>query len=240
MISFHPGYFGWLGNQMFQYAATFGLAKRVGTEAGFPQNDPNLFEIFNLTATKDGLAPFLLEEVAFHYIPLPTTHKDLLLRGYFQSEKYFEDCKEEIKKEFSFKYPVDDKIDPYTTSIHVRRGDYVDLPEYHPLCTIDYYEKGMSLSPDQKFLVFSDDIDWCKNNLKGDEILYSEGHTPEEDLQLMTMCDNHIIANSSFSWWGAWLGHNKKKRVFAPRKWVGVKYSHMSDADRIPSNWEIL
>lgn len=242
MISFAPGYYGWLGNQMFQYAAVFSLAKKLRTEAGFPQNKPNLFDIFNLTASRAARvrwAPFLLEEKGFHYTPLPTTHKDLMLRGYFQSEKYFKDYGGELRKEFSFKNKIDE-VAPQTTSIHVRRGDYVALPDHHPLCTLEYYKKAISTFPDQKFLVFSDDLDWCRDNINGISVSYSEGSSPEEDLHRMTLCDNHIIANSSFSWWGAWLGHNENKRVIAPSNWLGVAYSNESNLDRIPSEWEIL
>jgi len=237
MITFAPGYYGWLGNQMFQYAAVFSLAKKLRTEAGFPQNKPNLFDIFNLTASKDGTAPFLLEEKGFHYTPLPTTNKDLMLRGYFQSEKYFKDYEEELRKEFTFKSKVDE-VAPQTTSIHVRRGDYVTLPNHHPLCTLEYYKKAISMFSDQKFLVFSDDLDWCRDNIKGASVSYSDGLSPEEDLHRMTMCDNHIIANSSFSWWGAWLSNGEGK-VIAPKQWFGPK-GPGSSKDLIPNEWILL
>jgi len=220
MITFFPGYFGWLGNQMFQYAATFAASRRVSADCGFPENDPNLFDIFNLSAARTNSAlPIVYQEPTFKYTPVPKVD-DLTLFGYFQSERYFADFAEDIKKEFTFKQPTD-FIGEGVVAVHVRRGDYTNLQDHHPLCSLNYYEEAMSMFEGQSFLIFSDDIDWCKKNIKGPRVLYSEENSAAKDLQLMTSCDHTIIANSSFSWWGAWLNDNTHKKVIAPKIWFG-------------------
>lgn len=238
MITFTPGYFGWLGNQMFQYAATFAAAKRVNSWCGFPENEPNIFDIFNLTAIPTNKSlDRLYKEPYFHYNPIPEEN-DITLHGYFQSEKYFEDYEEEIRKEFSFKKKVRE-IEPGTVSIHVRRGDYTYLQNYHPLCSLHYYNKAMELFPGHKFLVFSDDIAWCHKNINGPNVSYSEEASPEEDLQLMSKCSHHIIANSSFSWWGAWLNPDPYKTVVVPSVWFG-KSKPLVTKDIYCEGWKVI
>jgi hypothetical protein len=220
MIRFFPGYFGWLGNQMFQYAATFAASKRVGVDCEFPENEPNLFDIFNLSASRNTLAtPLVYQEPTFEYKPIPK--KDgLTLFGYFQSERYFDDFADDIRKEFTFKDSIDSTGEG-VVAVHVRRGDYTTLQDHHPLCTLDYYKRAMDMFEGHSFLVFSDDIDWCRENIKGPKVMYSEENSAARDLQLMASCDHNIIANSSFSWWGAWLNENQDKKVVAPKQWFG-------------------
>jgi hypothetical protein len=90
----------------------------------------------------------------------------------------------------------------------------------------------------EKFMVFSDDIDWCKQNFIGDEYIFSEGQKNYQDLIMMSGCQSHIIANSSFSWWGAWLGNNSQKSIIAPSNWFGPKGP--SNYEIIPTNWITL
>ena len=106
-----------------------------------------------------------------------------------------------------------------TTSVHIRRGDYLKLSDIFSLCSKEYYINAMRKLENQKFIFVSDDIKWVKQNFKGDNIFYSELNDDILDLTLMTMCSNNIIANSSFSWWGAFLNKNKNKQVFAPEYW---------------------
>jgi len=220
MIRFRPGYFGWLGNQMFQYAATFAASKRLGVDCGFPENEPNLFDIFDLTAFKNKICTeYVYQEPTFEYTPIPE-RDGLTLSGYFQSEKYFKQFSEDVRKEFTFKQFID-PLEEGVVAVHVRRGDYTNLQDHHPLCTLDYYEKSMAMFEDSSFLVFSDDIEWCKENIKGPRVMYSEENSAARDLQLMASCDYNIIANSSFSWWGAWLNDNPYKKVIAPKVWFG-------------------
>ena len=208
MITFIPGYFGWLGNQMFQYAATFAASKRLGVGCAFPENEPNLFDIFNLSASRSkGSTRYIYQEPTFEYSLIPEMD-ELTLFGYFQSEKYFEDFADDLRKEFTFK-ELGESANENVVSVHVRRGDYTKLQDHHPIFK------------DHSFLVFSNDIEWCKENIKGPRVMYSEEESAAKDLQLMASCDHNIIANSSFSWWGAWLNDNPNKKVIAPKEWFG-------------------
>lgn len=149
---------------------------------------------------------------------------------FLQDEKYFKKYADEIKQRFGARIGKIEK-----TAVHIRRGDYMGNPFYVDLFRDFYYERAMREFPGEPFLVFSDDIEWCKKQdlFRGSE--FSEGKTEVEDLNLMASCTNHIIANSSFSWWGAYLSpHNG--RVIAPRKW------HSDGVERtvLPSNWVLL
>jgi hypothetical protein len=116
-------------------------------------------------------------------------------------------------------------------SLHVRRGDYLKYPNIHPTCDVSYYEKSISLVDSENILIFSDDINWCKNNLliKNKNIFFIEGNQDYIDLWLMSLCKNNIMANSTFSWWGAWLNKNKNKLVIGPKKWFGESLHHNTD-----------
>ena len=180
--------------------------------------------------------------------------RSVYLTGYWQSEKYFKDIEEIIRREFTIRNDPDAvnqemaaMINKSTSvSLHIRRGDYVSNPrirQTHGVCSLDYYEaavaKLMQFAKDPHFFVFSDDIEWAKQNLKLQYPLTFVSHNgPErdyEDLRLMSLCKHHIIANSTFSWWGAWLSTNRRKIVIAPKRWF-------SDPDRdsrdlIPESW---
>ena len=151
--------------------------------------------------------------------------KGLILDIYVQDPKYFEEYKDEIKLIFGQDIELIDQV-----AIHVRRGDYVNNPFYVDLMTTDYYEKAMELFPNEGFLVFSDDIEWCKKQdiFKGCE--FSEGRTEVEDMNLMAGCKGVIIANSSFSWWGAYLSSGK---VIAPLMW----YADGVERTKLPKTW---
>lgn len=157
------------------------------------------------------------------------------LHGYFQSEQYFAHMKEDIKREFRFSDTVMEKCSKKHSelkklgnlcSLHVRRTDYQSAPDYHTnLSTIQqYYSTAISaiLKNDAttKFVIFSDDIEWCKSAFPADAI-FPDMDNQYEDMCLMTLCDYHIIANSSFSWWGSWLSDSKM--TIAPKRWFGPK-----------------
>jgi len=115
-------------------------------------------------------------------------------------------------------------------SVHIRRGDYLKFPDIHPTVSLDYYIKAISDIKKRKdikcVLVFSDDIQWCKTNFYADMIRYAEGLYDYEEMLLMSACTHNIIANSSFSWWGAYLNENPDKIVYAPKIWCGAKANH--------------
>jgi hypothetical protein len=124
------------------------------------------------------------------------------------------------------------------TSLHVRRVDYVQKAGFHPPCSIEYYEKALSMI-EGNVLVFSDDLDWCKETFLGDRFTFISGNRDYQDLFLMSMCKNNIIANSTFSWWGAWLNTNLNKKVIAPSEWFGPHLKESSD-DIYPNTWEVI
>ena len=229
---------------MFQYACVKALSLREGVGCSFPEKTPNLHDIFALSAKKDFKQDTeetlrLYKEPRFTYTEIPVGYRDLILEGYFQSEKYFIDCKDVIREEFTFKNPVNYEVTPGSCSIHVRRGDYLNIQKDHPLCDMEYYNKAMKLMGSDNYLVFSDDPDWCSDHFKGDQFTIVSGNTAEEDMQIMSKCDDNIIANSSFSWWAAWLNTNEQQRVVAPGKWFG-DITGMETTDLYLKDWIIL
>ena len=125
--------------------------------------------------------------------------------------------------------------------MHVRRGDFIHKQHFHPLLPLEYYKAGVQETATKNsncILVFSDDIDWCKQVFGGDRrIKYSTNKNPFVDMCAMSMCNNHIIGNSTFSWWGAWLNPNPTKIVVAPKGWFGLGYAHWTIKDLFPDSW---
>jgi hypothetical protein len=177
--------------------------------------------------------------------------KNTYLQGFWQSERYFKDYEAEIRHDFRFRDSVTQACKHLkeqvsscnSVSIHVRRGDYVSNPsanKFHGLCSPGYYRDAVDhIAQSQKdieLFVFSDDIAWCKEHLKLDQPLhFMETHTAYEDMYLMSQCRHHIIANSSFSWWGAWLNDKPGKRVVAPKQWF--LDTSVNTSDIIPDTW---
>ncbi len=245
---------GGLGNYLFQISATYSLAKNNNDISFFDYDKAqighnhiktyhnNIFRNLNIGNV---IYNKIYQEPFFHYNEIPYT-KDLKLTGYFQSEKYFLNNKEEIKKLFSvdnesFKY-IKNKysLDLFedSCSLHIRRGDYLNYPNHHPVCSLDYYNMAINLIDNKNILIFSDDINWAKENLhfKNKNLYFIENNKDYIDLWLMSMCKNNIIANSTFSWWGAWLNKNEDKKVIAPLNWFGKAINH-NIKDLIPDNW---
>ena len=178
-----------------------------------------------------------------------------LRRGYFQSEKFFLPCAKKIRDIFQLKTPLSErsqplwqaiKSAPWPVALHVRRGDYVRLQEVHPLCTRTYYEQAVnrinSLSGRKAtYFVFSDDISEARSMLSfipGATFVTASKDEPWVDMSLMTACRDAIIANSSFSWWGAWLNPHPDKHIIAPRLWFGETYRDQHELrDLIPAKW---
>lgn len=230
---------GRLGNQMFQYALLVGLKYKLGCEIII---DPELrtisplFEFFNLQECR--VEPIqidnLYKERMYHFDPdVFNITEDTNFRGYFQSEKYFEHCKDVIKREFTFRQTTLEHIDKVLENyqgkrlvgVHVRRGDYLVLSDLHPTCSVEYYSAAMDLLDGENvlFLCVSDDLQWCRENLIRDNIIFISQH-PVQDLCLLSKCDDYIISNSTFSWWGSWLGVSENKKVTAPKTWYGGRY----------------
>jgi hypothetical protein len=248
---------GGLGNMLFQVASAYNLSLRDNKKMICDVSDvqmphkPYTFYTDNIfrNVTFSNNLPILdhIKEVGFHYTPLPKGTKNVKLIGYFQSEKYFIEHRNEILDLFK----IDEKTKHYllekynqiinqnTCSIHIRRGDYLRLSAFHPIQTIDYYKQAIQIVGEEKhFLIFSDDINWCKENLSFiKNKTFIEGNEDIQDLYLMSMCKNNIIANSSFSWWGAWLNTNKDKKVVSPKIWFGEKNKHLNTNDIYCEKW---
>jgi len=175
--------------------------------------------------------------------------------GYFQCEKYFSDFRAELLKEFKpimelneANKGIESEIKKSVSiSLHVRRGDYLTdtlANEVNGTCNIGYYLKSIEMMqnyfPKCRFFIFSDEIDWVKDNIKipGNPIFIDNNKiTPVIDIYLMSLCDHNIIANSTFSWWGAWLNQNADKIVIAPKQW----FKNMNTAsDLIPNSWIVV
>ena len=125
-------------------------------------------------------------------------------------------------------------------SIHVRRGDYTLYPDHHPTCSKEYYDAAMDrFDSSHKFILFSDDIDWCRENFTGDRFYHVDTGSPYSDLKVMTMCKHHINANSSFSWWGSWLNPKEGKRVICPSRWFGPAIPK-DVSDVYCEGWEVI
>lgn len=255
---------GGLGNMLFQIAGGIGIAKKYNLKISFPNLDEHLNYLnadnyYNSKLKHAHEYKVLLSKInqekpntnnleyihyPFEYTDINLNTKDYLIEGFFQSEKYFINAREEILNLFEEPPIVREVIKKYpeysglTTSIHIRRGDYLKNPNYHPTQSIQYYEQAMSILNENtdSFLVFSDDIEWCKNNLRNEKIVYIENEIDYIELFLMANCNNNIIANSSFSWWGAWLNKNKEKKVIAPNLWFGSMINENVN-DIIPKNW---
>lgn len=177
---------------------------------------------------------------------------DVFLDGYFQSEKYFADVAEVIRQDFVLREKLQGDAnliaeqvqrDSFAVALHCRRGDYVTHDEFANIANLDYYKnaiaKILESVPQANFYVFSDDIFWCQNNLslpKNVVFVSKPGMHDYEELVLMSMCRHNIIANSSFSWWGAWLNTNPTKIVIAPQHWSQTK-DVTNFKDIIPKGW---
>jgi hypothetical protein len=247
---------GGLGNMMFQIASAYSISLRDSKNficdtrnmsvihKPYSEYTNNIFRKIKFSNYIESLINF--NESGFHYSDIPNIDGNVKLIGYFQSEKYFINHRneilelfeiDEITKEFLIR-KYKNVIDKNTCSIHVRRGDYVRSNDYHPIQPIDYYKTAIKIiGEDNHYLIFSDDMSWCKENFDfiPNKIFVSD-NLDYQDLYLMSMCKNNIIANSTFSWWAAWLNINDKK-VITPKKWFGVNYSNYNTDDLYCKNW---
>ena len=266
MIGFNAlGRMGRLANQMFQYASLKGIARKIGVDFCIPNYTQSvddgignrlrteLFDSFDLQVNvgllNNGHAP-TVQERHFHFdeelFSLCPDHVNL--QGYFQSEKYFKHIENEIREDFIFKdeilTPCQEMISSVENPIalHVRRTDYLTNSENHFNLPLPYYEAALQyFESDRNIIVFSDDPSWCNQQkiFSEDRFLISENTDNRVDLCLMSLCDDFIIANSSYSWWGAWLSNHPNKKVIAPLQWFG-KTGYTKDhntKDLIPKEW---
>ena len=268
---------------MFEYAALRGIAAKHGYDWCIPPYDAQSIENYSLhycfkmeDVKENNLQQRnvgFVQERFFHYDEylVDKCPDNVSLHGFFQSEKYFKNIENIIRKEYTFcdehlepcKQIMDEFEGEEPIMLHVRRGDpnltdprgfkwaYTQCSSMHPPQTIEYYESALAEFDDnQPVFVFSDSVDWVKEQefFSGDRFLISEpvdkyadgSFTPYADLCLMSLCSHAIIANSSMSWWGAWLQSNPNKKVVAPKNWFGPAYADKDTADLYCPNWIIL
>jgi len=248
---------GHLGNQMFQLSSLIGIANNLNYEWVIPPeyhaNDPlsNIYQCFdmNIDITKKIILnpTYVFNERYYHFDEefYNQCSDNTDLNGYFQSYKYFEKYREELLSLFSFKeYIVSQgnsimsELDSQkTVAIHVRRSDYTQLAEWHTNLGLDYYSRAIENFSDYKKIVLSDDIEWCMTQEIFKDAYFVKSLNPYVDFYIMTMCNGNIIANSSFSWWGAWLNKNNDKIVVAPQNWFGPSNAHNDTKDLTPEEW---
>jgi hypothetical protein len=232
------------GNILFQIAIAYAYAKEVGQECAFDFIDGyftqkpgmNYKDIFfknikTLNLTEFKKTAQIYQEPHFQYKEIPKFNQSVLFYGYFQTEKFFIKYREDLLKEFINADIIADLKNIYidllknSLSIHVRRGDYLNLQDYHPCPSVEYYLNGIKKVEETKkidhILVFSDDIRWCEEVLDDPRMVFIKDQKDYEDLYLMSLCENNIIANSSFSWWSSWFNKNDNKIIIAPKTWFG-------------------
>lgn len=194
---------------------------------------------------------FYQEDLDKGYQPEILNLKNAYLSGYWQCEKYFSDIRDKIAEDFSFPEKLSEEgealrkeiINTESVAVHIRRGDYLEEGNYRVygnICTLEYYKKAMDYirrkCSHPRFFMFSDDVEWVKENLYEPDMVLagsSQNRADHEDMYLMSICKHNIIANSSFSWWGAWLNRNRDKVVISPERW----FNNHETADAICGGW---
>jgi hypothetical protein len=266
---------GRLGNQMFQYAGLRGIADNrkfdwmIPRPENYGDSNYGLFDCFEMINVKEkNFGMINGQNVAtgqFHFNQdfFDRCLDNVNLHDYFQSPKYFSNIEDQIREDFTFKAEILDPCQEIMSDlenpifIHVRRGDYVNSQNAHPVCPVEYYKEALTHFDDEvPVLIFSDDIDWCQKQelFAGDRFMLSEYNEkypqscdtndgkqnaiiPYFDMCMMTLCSGGIMANSSMSWWGAWLISNPTKPIVAPKQWFGEQYKDYNMNDLRPEGW---
>jgi len=261
-----PKLSGGLGNNLFQIANAYALSKEYDLDlvidyslekaANYKDNTfrPHYVDtIFGAIQNKaqQTLNASVVHEKGFEYEQqaIPVT-ADVLIEGHYQSYKYFDKYRSEVLNLFkpsadietyiNTKYPH--IVDSYNTvGVHIRRGDYLKYSHHHHNLSINYYKNAISYFPsDSTFVIFSDDIAWCKEQFVGENFVFVEGEMDVVDLHLMSKCKHAIISNSTFGWWGAWLISNPNKTVVYPNIWFGPGHAGLNAWDLFPTDWVCL
>lgn len=238
MITFSKlGQYGRLGNQLWQIASTIGIAIKNTQSFKFPYFQyskylPNV-PIYEMENAIDKLPDFAVyqEETPYYKDLSLSVNYNWDLQGYFQSWKYFSHCDDMIR--WYLQFP---KLPLKGVAVHVRRGDYLSFQNIHPVLPIEYYKEAMKHFKNEEFTIFSDDIEWCKENITGKKISYFEPNGNDWlAFSWMASHQKFIIANSSYSFWAAYLSE-KDSEIIAPKTWV---LNETLD-DRIPVEWKRL
>ena len=252
---------GRTGNMMFQIAHGFAKSLEYNRQFVAPYGesssrhlentlfrkiDFNIFQTPPQDKSKHIWSPFHYDDV------IPDEGQPTVFAGWYQTEKYFIKYSEVIKDLFSptlsfIKKAMSDfpfLNDSVVGAINVRRGDYLTQPRRHPVITMDYINESYKQLPHcDKIIVLSDDIEWCKENIKLPNLVFVENYRDCEALWLLSLCDHFIISNSSFSWWGAYLSRTDNKVVISPDTWFGPDVTDdpkdiwCEDWVKIPTKW---
>jgi hypothetical protein len=250
---------------MFQYASLYSVSKQLKLDLVFFEEYMNVFrgvKLFDAFYVNNPIIPST-DLTVYNYDIKNTLFDDTVyslnsskswnINGHFHSYHYFHKNYQDILKIFNFKSEIMDMAlnnivnfrdnEPYPiVSLHVRRGDYLKLSSLN--LSLSYYNNAISFFIDKlnhsffKLLIFSDDIEWCKSHIFGENVIYSENNSNYVDMCMMSMCDHNIIANSTFSWWGAYLNTNIDKMVICPSDFVSKdsEYSFLNE-NYYPDNW---
>jgi hypothetical protein len=251
---------GRLGNQMFEIANVYAQALRHNRSFRLTTTnstgDSLLYKdsIFRKLEFKPNahVSDMHCINSTYHYTEYkPHDTLPTAFMGYFQSEKFFKDFSENIKwlyeptEEFIKKAHQDYHQLNWnnTVAIHVRRGDFTVQTRRFPLITKEYIETALQIIPERTCcFIVSDDINWCKENIRGNDIIYTEYEAPDQALWFMSLCKNFILSNSTFSWWGAYLSKYENKKVIHPSIWFGPDFPKDSwnPKDVYCENWTCL
>lgn len=242
---------GRMGNFLFECATAWAYAKRHGLEFTVPHwcsdefHNPVYLKHLQNNNFNPHLQSIIIQERQHQYQELPFDEqwrdKNIHLIGYWQTEKYFKEYRNELLNAFNYRW----ESELNTVSIHIRRGDYVVFTEKHPQVPDEYYHKAIGYFMERglfRFKVFSDDIPWCKEyftsgKFPGVEFVFSEGNTIEEDMRQGACCLHHINSSSTYSWWMAWLNRNTNKIVITPKEWFTPNFGGLDTSDIIPDTW---
>jgi len=223
---------GGLGNNLFMIANAYARAmdggkelylyrKHVDYRDNYPENILRKFNFIDEMPESKNINPVTLSDL-----------EPNLFSGYFQNEKYFNKYSEDIKLLFGpptefvnrmrSELPIlftDDVV-----AINVRKGDYLYYKDYHPTVSVEYIHKALEKVPARHYIIASDDIPWCKENIVLSNCTFIEGYTTYEQLWILSLCKHFVISNSTFSWWGAYLSLHKDKIVVSPETWFGPEF----------------
>lgn len=237
---------GRMGNFLFQAAAALAYAWDHDLNVTLPNvsAQPGKYPVY-LQHLRDEQIPKMsavtIKESGFHHQHLPfqedwKTDKQIILDGYWQSEKYFKHHRERIINAFAYPW----KSKPGWVSVHVRRGDYLRWKKKHPPVPAAWIFQAMAEFPGYKFRFFSDDIAWCKATFGFRDDCSFAAADEVNDLIEMSWCEHHICSCSTFSWWAAWLNQNPNKRIIMPKLWFVPGWNGFDVKDVVPTQWERL
>ena len=258
-----------LGSQMGQFAGLYALSRKLNFDIRFFEEyiqqgrGPKLFEAFELDHLRSSISNsepiqsvYTLQDVIMDSNAFSITNQlNWDIQGWFHLYHYWHEYRNELIDIFKFKQYIHDesfanilKIRDNETypiiSLHVRRGDYLQVASLN--LALDYYNEAINIFlekfPYFKLIVFSDDINWCKESIVGDNVFYIEGNSNLVDMCMMSLCDHNIIANSTFSWWSAYLNNSREKIVVCPANFIGESDTAMQFINKnyYPTDWIAL